>query len=187
MPPHAKITREMIIEAAFEIVRQNGVSELSARSVAQKLGCSTQPVMYHFKRIDDLKKAVYLHADGFHSAYITDIQPNDAFAGIGLRYIRFAYEEKHLFRFLFQSDSFSNRTLTELIDAPELEPVLKIFAMNLGIDREKSKEVFRMIFLFVHGYASMFANNSMLYDEGRILADLKSALDGFSNKLRGEL
>lgn len=51
MPPKVKITKEMIIDAAFEIARSEGAENINARTVSKKLGCSTQPVMYHFKTI----------------------------------------------------------------------------------------------------------------------------------------
>ena len=51
MPPKVKITKEMIIDAAFEIARSEGAENINARAVSKKLGCSTQPVMYHFKTI----------------------------------------------------------------------------------------------------------------------------------------
>ena len=56
MPPRAKITKEMIAEAAFEVPRAEGAGKINARRVSQKLGCSTQPVMYHFKTMGELKK-----------------------------------------------------------------------------------------------------------------------------------
>ena len=52
MPPKAKVTREMIIDAAFEIIRNTGVETVNARTVSKELNCSTQPVMYHFKTIE---------------------------------------------------------------------------------------------------------------------------------------
>ena len=55
MPPKVKITKEMIIDAAFEIARSEGAENINARTVSKKLGCSTQPVMYHFKTIEELK------------------------------------------------------------------------------------------------------------------------------------
>lgn len=48
MPPKAKITKNMIIDAAFQVVREAGVESINARTVAERLNCSTQPVMYHF-------------------------------------------------------------------------------------------------------------------------------------------
>ena len=73
MPPKVKITKEMIIDAAFEIARSEGAENINARTVSKKLGCSTQPVMYHFKTIEELKKNVYIKADEYHSEYITNI------------------------------------------------------------------------------------------------------------------
>ena len=53
MPPKVKITKEMIIDAAFEIARSEGAENINARTISKKLGCSTQPVMYHFKTIEE--------------------------------------------------------------------------------------------------------------------------------------
>ena len=57
MPPKAKVDRQMIVDAAFAIAREAGGDKISARAVAQRLNCSTQLVMYHFKTIEELKKA----------------------------------------------------------------------------------------------------------------------------------
>ena len=63
MPPKVKITKEMIIDAAFEIARSEGAENINARTVSKKLGCSTQPVMYHLlmkMTMKYLKILVYL-------------------------------------------------------------------------------------------------------------------------------
>ena len=52
MPPKAKVTKDMIIDAAFNVVREAGAENINARTVAKKLKCSTQPVMYHFETIE---------------------------------------------------------------------------------------------------------------------------------------
>lgn len=185
MPPKARITKEMITDAAFEIARFEGAERINARTVAQKLGCSTQPVMYHFATVGDIKKAVYQKADDFHSEYI--MQKPDGIGGIGLAYIRFAQNEKHLFRFLFQSDEFSGQSLSQLIDNEALSPVLGAISQGSGITIEQAKTAFRSLFLFVHGYASMLANNSMEYDEDVISSDLQRILTGTMNALKEEL
>ena len=66
MPPKAKITKEMVIDAAFEVARETGAENINARTVSKKLNCSTQPVMYHFATIEELKKAAYKKADWYH-------------------------------------------------------------------------------------------------------------------------
>lgn len=105
MPPKVKITKEMIIDAAFEIARSEGAENINARTVSKKLGCSTQPVMYHFKTIEQLKKTVYVKADEYHSEYIANIQSENPMKDIGLNYIRFAETEKICFGFYFKQMS----------------------------------------------------------------------------------
>lgn len=180
MPPKAKITKDMIIDAAFEIARTEGAESINARTIAAKLGCSTQPVMYHFAKIEDIKRAVYAKADTYHSDYLTYIDEgcDNPMLGMGLQYIRFAVEEKHLFRFLFQSNEFSDKSLMDLINGEELEPVLGMMQQALEADREEVKQIFLLLFLFAHGYASMFANNTMEYDEAVIALHLEKAFTG---------
>ncbi len=181
MPPKAKITREMIVEAAFEIARNEGVENINARTVSEKLSCSTQPVMYHFATIEALKKTVYAKVDSYHSEYLMNIKnPQDnVMLGIGLNYIRFAIEEPHLFRFLFQSNAFNGSTLLEMIDAEELTPVISAMQGEVGeASREQVKGIFLTIFIFVHGYASIIANNSLAYDEELIKVHLERAYNG---------
>ncbi len=180
MPAKAKVTKEMIVDAAFAVAREAGAENINARTVSERLHCSTQPVMYHFATIEDLKRAAYAKADRYHSEYLMELKrpPNGVLLGIGLNYIRFAIEEPLLFRFLFQSDHFDGKTLLELIDAEELIPVLSAMQNALGISMEQTKEVFLTVFLFAHGYASIIANNSLKYDEEVINSHLEQAYRG---------
>ena len=180
MPAKAKVTKEMIIDAAFAIAREAGVENINARTVSERLHCSTQPVMYHFSTIEELKRTVYAKADSYHSEYLMNLKSpqKGVMLGIGMNYIRFAIEEPHLFRFLFQSDYFSGTTLLELIDADELLPVLSAMQKTLDMSMEQTKKVFLTIFLFAHGYASIIANNSMQYDEELIRSHLERAYRG---------
>lgn len=178
--PKARITREMIVDAAFEITRAAGAEAVNARTVSQKLGCSTQPVMYHFSKIQEMKRAVYERADLFHTDYLMRIhRPQEGvMLGIGLNYIRFAIEEPHLFRFLFQSGFAVENNLLEMIDSQALLPVLSAMREAMGLSEAQTKEVFLTIALFAHGYASIIANNSLEYDEELIKSHLERAYRG---------
>ena len=179
MPPRPKITRDMVVNAALEIVRQNGFESINARTVSQYLKCSTQPVMYHFATIDSLKRAAYRLADQQHSEYLMNIQDGcDPVLSIGVNYIRYAVEEPQLFRFLFQSGYAEESNLLDMIDSEELVPVIDVMQRELGLSRSRTKEVFVTVALFAHGYASIIANNALEYDEHLIAAQLERAWDG---------
>ena len=169
----------MIIHAAVEVAKQNGYESINARTVSERLQCSTQPVMYHFSTIDAMKRAVYAQVDHLHSEYIMTIPPErDPILGIGLNYIRFAVEEPQLFRFLFQSGYAKESSLPEMIDSEELIPVLAAMREGTGLSMEKTKQVFLIVALFAHGYASLIANNGLEYDENSAAEHLERAWNG---------
>lgn len=178
--PKAKITREMVVDAAFEVTRIMGSENVNARTVSEKLGCSTQPVMYHFTRIEEMKRAVYEKADRFHTEYlmnITDPQ-GGVMLSIGLNYVSFAIKEPNLFKFLFQSGFAVGNTLLEMIDSEELLPILSAMQGAMEMNMEQTKEVFLTIAMFAHGYASIIANNSLEYDEKVVAKHLEQAYRG---------
>ncbi len=180
MPPKQKVTRDGIIEAAFRIARTQGVERISARSVAEELGCSTQPVLYHFSTVEEVRRAAYCRADQFHSAYLMTI-PEDAadpLLELGLNYIRFSIQEPHLFRLLFQSGLAEENTLLDMVDSDELKPVLAFMGAAMGLPPERTREVFLTLALFVHGYASIIANNGLEFDEKVIAEHLERAYRG---------
>lgn len=169
MPPRAKISQEMIIDAGYEIVREAGEQNLNARNIARKLGCSTQPVLYVFKTMDEIRERVYDKADVYHSAYLMQVTEPDQnpIAAIWKNYIRFSIEEKNLFRFLFQSNAFSGR-MQGLVEDEGLLPVLQVMADQLGLGVSQVKAFFAALYYPVHGIASLLANNSMEYDEAEL-------------------
>lgn len=188
MPPKVKITRERILDAAFALVRAQGSENLNARAIARQLGCSTQPVLYHFATVEAVKQAVYQKADDYHSQYLMRAiqQADDPMLEIGMRYVRFAVEEQALFKFLFQSDHFARADLRQLIDGEELQPVLEVLHQTAGIGQAQAKELFTTVFLLVHGMASMLANNTMQYDEAALRRQLQLVFQGVLAELRGK-
>lgn len=180
MPPKVKITKEMIIDAAFNIVRTEGESKITVRRISEQLKCSTQPILYHFASIDEIKREVYRKVDEYHASYIMNLEScvENPMLAIGINYIRFAIEESHLFRFLFQSNEFLGANMLDLIDAEELRPFISVFQQEMNVSVSEAKEIFSTLFIFVHGYASLYANNSMVYDEKILMTTLTKIFYG---------
>lgn len=180
MPPKARITKEMIIEEAFQIARTQGVDKITARSISQRLKCSTQPVLYYFATVEEIKAAVYQRADEYHTCWLMNMECDygNPMLSIGMNYIRFAVEERNLFHLLFQSNEFSGAGLIDLVQSEELEPVMQVLQQETGVTLDEAREIFTTLFVFVHGYASMFANNEMVYDEKFLVTSLTKVFLG---------
>ena len=179
MPPRVRVTKEMVADASFEVIRAKGHENLNARTIAEYLGCSTQPVLYSFKTVDEIREAAYRIADAYHTAFIMpkDSEKNPMLA-LGLNYVRFGSEEKNLFRFLFQTDKFGGRDEKALMGDPNLSGILEIMAVGLACTADEAREMFLTFFCAAHGLASLLANNSMVYDEEQCAKMLEQVFYG---------
>ena len=175
MPRKPTTTREAMVEGAFQLVRREGHAALTARALAAELGCSTQPIMYQFPNLSELKELVYQRADAFHTEFIF---AGGDLLGIGLRYVQFAAEEPQLFRFLFQSGHFDGVSLQDLIRAPEAAPLLAAVEPSGIEDLETVAKRFEALYVAVHGYASLIANNAMPYDSKAVESTLLAIGEG---------
>lgn len=184
MSKKATITGDMILDAAFEIARKEGAECVNARSIAGKLGCTTQPVLYHFSTIKAIKEAVYRKADELHTAYITDVRGryDHPMLEIGMQYIRFAVEEGHLFRLLFQSNHYASKGVGDILNDEELASLISVLASAAELSEQKMRDIFACIFLPVHGIASLIANNAMVYDEEYIIGIMTNIYEAVTNK-----
>lgn len=178
MPPKAKVTRQMILDAAFAIVREQGHEQINARSIADKLGCSTQPIMYNFKTIEEIRTETYRMVDEYHSRFILPKGDGNPLLELGLNYIRFGQEEKHFFRFLFQTNRFSGFTMEALMADPALSELIGIVSAQMGSGEDKAREVLFSLFACAHGLAALLANNAMAYDEEFLKSVLRTTFLG---------
>ena len=167
MPPKTKITKEMILDASFNIIRKEGHESLNARRIAEYLKCSTQPILYNFGTVDEIRGEVYKIADEYHTKYIMPKGKSgkDPMLELGLNYIRFGHEESNLFRFLFQTNKFGGTDINALMSSSDLSAIIDIVAAAVKCSKEDAQEIFLTFFISAHGCASLLANNSMDYNE----------------------
>ena len=180
MPAIAKVTKEMIIDAAFEIAKEMGAENITARTVSQKLCCSTQPVLYHFKTIEDVRIAAHKKASEFHINYVTNLSGKyeRPMLEVGMRHIRFAVEEKNLFCFLFHSNYYTGVSLSDWLTGEIFDSLFPILLRQAKVDEQQAYIIFSQIFLVTHGIASLLANNAMVYDEAYCINTLSNAYFG---------
>ena len=173
MPQKAKITREEIVGAALGLVRKNGIESLNARSLAKRLGVSTQPIFSHFASMKELERATFDEAQSFYESRISAAIASDPvrpYRASGMAYITLAREEPRLFRWLFMRD----RTGEEDKGTAEIEGLLKLLQDRLGLSREDALLFHLEMWVVVHGIATMVATSYQNWNKetvSRILTD----------------
>lgn len=130
MPPKQTITKEHILESAYYIVIEKGLQQITARSVAAKLNCSTQPIYWYFSNKQELIHSVYLY---INKRYIDEmfyiLGKQDFFLEMTKWLMGIVNKSHHLFSILFYYNGFDDENLFDvmrsLIDDNEIISKLK--------------------------------------------------------------
>lgn len=165
MPPKIKITKTDIIQKALSLIRENGTESLNARSIAAALGCSTQPIFSNFDTMDALEEAVRVAAYEHYFAFLTKEAESGkypTYKAFGMAYIRFAKEEKELFRLLFMCDRSEKEMLS--VTPPDFEASIEMIMKANDISREKATLMHLEMWACVHGIATMLATSFLALD-----------------------
>lgn len=178
MPPKFKFTKEEITIAALNLTRKKGISGLTARSLAEELGSSVKPVFGIFKNMDEVQQSVFTYAYELYNSYLSADMANGKYPpykASGMAYIRFAKEEKELFKLLFMRDR-SQEIIKENKD--EIRPLIELIVKNLGIDEDEAYLFHLEMWLYVHGIATMAATSYLNWDEDFVSKVLTDAYVG---------
>ena len=181
MPPKSRYSREKIIDTAYEMVRKNGESCLSARAIAKELGCSTAPIFTVFSSIDDIYAEVAQRAIALYGRYIKEgLSTVPAFKGTGLKYIQFAKDEPELFRMLFMRSEPDELPSHYFPGGDANEPMIRgAVEEDYGIDRERARKIYNHLSVYVHGIAVLFAQGRCVFtdeDASLMLSEIFLAL-----------
>lgn len=173
MAPRNKFSRDEMIEKAVQVVRKQGIGALTAKSLANELGVSTQPVFTCFHTIEEVRREVVNAAKILYDDYVKEGLCNDIpFLGFGMHYIRFAKEEPELYRLLFLStDQGEGNSAFEEMNA-SLELVTDSMQETYHIDAKTAERYFRDMWLVAHSFATLIVTGSCPYTDqeiGRIL------------------
>ena len=180
MPPKEKVSKARIEDTAFEMTREYGFAEVTARKLADRLGCSTQPIFRAYENMDELRcDLFYMSTEYFIRQMLSKKGRTPAYMGLALSYIEFATQEKNLFELIASVDDFGTRTVGEFIKGEEGSELLKkITGPRPGTDAKK-QELFTMFWMFVHGMASLISGNRVEFSDKQIRTYITKAYEGF--------
>ena len=177
MPPKCRFTREEIIQAALDLTAEKGVGALTARGLAQRLGSSAKPIFGLFANMEEVQQEVVKAANLRYQEYLRqDMSAGryPPYKASGMAYIRFAREQKELFKLLFMRD----RTHEEKAAGDELEALLGLIQKNMGLSRDDAYRFHLEMWIYVHGIDTMIATAYLEWDMDFISAALTDAYQG---------
>lgn len=185
MPPVIRYTHDTVLSAAFTLVRRDGISAFNARSVAQELGSSTQPIFRLFSGMDELRAGVIeLAGKAMQDYMLKALEHSDSpYLTMGLSYVRFAREEPELFKLLYMSDIS--------IDLDKMRPfpdeIIDEIQKEAGISAEQARALHGWLWIFTHGMAVSFATKACCMCDERLERIMRGAYEAAMLKLRQDI
>lgn len=185
MPPKEKVSRVMVLNAAFEMTRENGFENVTARKLAERLGSSTQPIFRAYENMDMLKEDLFFKSAEMFSDYMlaSRTKGKPVYLTMGMAYIELALKEKYLFKLIADIDEYDTGDIHEFLQHGDCNDLLERLPRTEKLSAEKKKEVFRMVWMFTHGVATLVTSNRVSMGQDEIEDMLKKAYEGFINAI----
>ena len=165
MPTKKTFTKEAIIEASINLIKEEGKDALSIRNIAKRLNSSIQPIFYSFKNFESLINEVGNACFAIYQNYIfKNFKYDDRpYLSIGLNFIRFAHEEKNIFKFIFDNKDLDFEKLTTYQNY--YSEVINVVSSTTHNEYKISSSIHDVVGVSTIGLAVLVANNKVKYDE----------------------
>ncbi len=168
--PKQRITKQMILDVAFNLAREKGYEQVVVKNIADEIGCSVQPIYSYFENMESLKEAVIGVAMQFYNNFIyIRVQKDSILESMAKANVAFAKYETNLFKLLFLQKLNGLNSFNDIYEWMGDKQATVQLSKKLELPEDKVKEIYIMLIIFTHGVATMIATG------GATIADVESA------------
>ena len=161
MPSSPKVQKEAILKTALEMLIRDGYASINIKTVAQELGCSTQPISRQFGSMEGFRKALLGYCIEHLNSFFTleGTCASEIISGIAKGYIRLAFDYPNLYKYLYMSEHEGERmsTIASALRSDSYERLVIMLEKEYEMPAEYAKEYMNHLNVYVHGIASYVA------------------------------
>lgn len=182
--PKQRITKDMVVDAAFKIARQSGMEKVLVKTIADELGCSVQPIYSYCKNMDGLREEVGNKARSFIKAYIVShIEKSDLFRSTGRAYIQLAKEEPHILKIFILQERRNISSLKDIYETETNPQIAQAIAKDLDISVETAVQLHLNMLIYTIGLGTIFSVSSPGIPIDEIFLQQEQAHQAFVNDI----
>lgn len=178
-----QISKEVILQAALEMLIRDGYASVNIKTLSKEIGCSTQPLVWHFENMDGLRKALAQYALAYAN---TKMEPKDensieAFKQVGTGFVQIALVEPNLFRFLYLEGYMGSPAdnLEMLINDEENIELIKRISKDLEISKKKASRYLQNTIVYTYGIATLIAIGMIKTSQKEVMKLVNNAANAF--------
>ena len=178
-----QITKEIILEAALQMLIRDGYEAITVKTLAAEIGCSTQPVVWHFENMNGFRKAFLDYCIDFAKSRfaVWSDSLDHMLAETARGYITIACNMPNLFRFVFvdNKDECRNSDVVQKLQLDNTKKIVHLLCEEKGLTELQAASFLMNYEFYIHGIASYTASGFVNYPEEEIIAMANRAKDAF--------
>ena len=176
------ISREVILEAALKMLIRDGYASVNVKTLAVEIGCSTQPIVWHFENMGGLRQALSEYAMDYAAKKASSNYENklESFEILVRSYLKMALKEPNLFKFLYLGENPVAKPYNlKDIGKKKNKEMIAMIAEQTGLNEEQVIRFVRNTIIYSHGVATMLATGVLKGTEKEMMEMINNAADAF--------
>lgn len=183
MARKTQISKDVILQAALKMLIRDGYSSINIKTLSKEIGCSTQPLVWHFENMEGLRKDLSEYALNYANEKMCPSAQSgiEAFEQIGEAFIHIAVAEPNLFRFLYlegYSGSPAGNFDAIVADEDNVE-LIKRISGSMDISVDSAERYLQNTITYTYGIAALSATGIIKASETEIMKLVNRAGDAF--------
>lgn len=185
--PKQKITKEMVVNAAFQLAREGGMERVLVKEIAARLGCSVQPIYSYCQNMDGLRREVERRTEGFMADYLcARVDPDNLFQSTGRAYVTLAQDEPELFKLFIHRRREGVSSLEEFYEREAGPGVAQAIAARLGLGGEQARQLHLDMLIYTVGLGTVFSAAAPGIPAEELFARQERAYQAFLTQIKEE-
>ena len=177
------ITKEIILETALQMLIREGYEAITVKTLAAEIGCSTQPIVWHFENMNGFRRAFFEYCIAYAKRRFTvwNGSLDDLLTETARGYITIACNLPNLFRFVFvdNKDECKNSDVVQKLQLDNTKRIIELLCQEKGLTDHQAVSFLMNYEFYIHGIASYTASGFVNYPEEEIIAMANRAKDAF--------
>lgn len=162
MPPKPIVNKQDILNAAIQLIRENGMESINARNLAKVINCSTKPLFRIYKNMEELKKDILEELNNYYNNFMNSrITGKNKLLSQGISYVEFAKKEKTIFSILFMSKAITGFTLQDIVLSDKNKFLIQNVKDTTGLSEDKACKLIINMWFYSHGIATQIVSNGI--------------------------
>lgn len=178
-----QITKQIILETALQLLIREGYGAVTVQNLAKQIGCSTQPIVWHFENMQNFRKEFLCYCIAYTKEQFTvwNGSLEDMLSQTACRYIAIARQMPHLFRFVYveNKSECKNSEIIHQLQLDNTPRLLELLHTEKGLTGEQAARFLMNYEFYIHGIASYTAGGFCTYSQEQLQTLAERARDAF--------